>query len=297
MLRYRRKYLFGAACAGAVIVFVPALVFIAVLFWQNRELQQDRNSQVAGYQLKKDMQSGELLQENCLEEIRMVYAGDGCGDGNSGEKATGINVVCLEDLCGKRLRFALKKGTVLSENFLYEGDERADDLRSIPFSYIASDYVKKDDYVDVRIRYENGMDFIVLSKKKIRDVTVKDEDNPGKRDIWMQLTEEEQLRMSCAAVDAYQKKKCSIYAVQYVDEAQNAAVINYPLSEEILTLMKEDPNILEVAQNYLSRQYRPVIDELEDRVYDASLTPDQTMEEDELLTEESPADEIIYFDN
>ncbi|MDD6207816.1 MAG: hypothetical protein PUB10_04755 [Clostridiales bacterium] len=297
MLRYRKKYLIQAALAGAVIIAVPAVIFIAVLFWKNQELQRKEDSQVVGYQLKKDMSSGELVEENCLEEIRVIYAknhADGEPQGETGQEKMSVSI---GDLCGKRLRIALKKGTILTESVLYEGEEWSDDFRVIPFSYIVSDYIEKNQYVDVRIRYENGLDFIILSKKKILDVAYQKEENTGGKDLFMRLSEEEQLRMSCAAVDAYQKKNCTIYAVRYVDEAQNEAVVNYPLSEEILQLMKEDPNIIQIAQNHLSQQYRKVIDALEDRVNDDTLSSSQITEEENLLTGETAEDEVIYFDN
>lgn len=297
MLRYRRKYLMQAALAGAVIIAVPAVILIAVLFCKNQELQEKEHAQIVGYQLKQDMNAGDLVEKECLEEIRVIRTeGDGAGNDQTDAHHSTL-AVSISDLCGKRLRIGLKKGTVLAESFLYEGEQRSDDLRVIPFSYIVSDYIEKNQYVDVRIRYGNGMDFIIMAKKKILDVSVKDGENASGKDLFMQLSEEEQLRMSCAVVDAYQKKNCTIYAVRYIDEAQNAAIVNYPLSQEILQLMKEDPNIVQIAQKTLSKQYRKIIDELEDRVSDDTLSSSQVTEGENMLTGETPEDEIIYFDN
>lgn len=303
MLRYRKKYLIGAALAGAALIAVPAAILIAVLLWKNQGLQKQRGQEVVCYQLKKDMESGDLVEENCLKEIHMFVDGLGADPGESMDKgmdkSSGILPASdsIKELCGKRLRISLKAGTVLSKGFLYEGEKRTDDLRKILFSYVISDYVKKNDYVDVRIRYGNGLDFIVLSKKKILDVVSKNEEEPGRKNIWMQLDEEEQLRIACAVVDAYQKKNCSIYAVQYVDEAQEGAIVNYPLSEEILQLMKEDPNILQIAQTYLSKQYRSVIEKLEDRIQDGSLSPTQVTDGESALTQGTSEDEIVYFED
>lgn len=65
------------------------------------------------------------------------------------------------------------------------------------------------DYVDIRIMYPSGVEYIVLAQKqvsKIRGTT-----------IWMDMTEEHTLLLNSAIVDTYLTAGTKLYAVRYSD--------------------------------------------------------------------------------
>lgn len=124
----------------------------------------------------------------------------------------------------------------------------ADDLRIHGFPYIQlTNHLAPGDYVDVRISFANGGDFVLLSKKKVQGIGPLRED--GTNAIWLTVSEEEILRLSSAVVDAYLNEGSSIYAIQYVSEKQKEAIVNYVVSDFIKQLMEEDPNIVKMAEN------------------------------------------------
>ena len=69
------------------------------------------------------------------------------------------------------------------------------------------------DYVDIRIMYPSGTDYIVLAQKKVGEIS-------GST-MWLQLTEDERLILNGAMVDSYLNEGTKLYATKYTDpEAQ-----------------------------------------------------------------------------
>ena len=129
-----------------------------------------------------------------------------------------------------------------------EVEKPEDDWRIHGFPYIKlTGNLKVGDYVDVRISFADGGDFVVLSKKQIQGLSPLREE--GSAALWLIVSEEEILRLASAAVDAYCNEGCSIYAIQYVSDTQKEATVNYVVSDTVKQLMEEDPNIVKKAEN------------------------------------------------
>ncbi|WP_145950047.1 hypothetical protein [Paenibacillus sp. Y412MC10] len=108
--------------------------------------------------------------------------------------------------------------------------------------------MKKSDFVDVRIKFPTGQDYILLSKKKVEDLS--------NNRVWYHMDEKEILSMSSGIVDAY-LNDATIYALSYVDPyMQEKAVVTYPPNAKVLDLIDSDPNIVDVAKTELERHYR-----------------------------------------
>jgi hypothetical protein len=74
--------------------------------------------------------------------------------------------------------------------------------------------------------------------------------------IWLNLSEDEILSMSCAIVESYRINGSKLYATKYTDPGmQEAAIPTYPLSAEIVSLIKADPNVTSAAENALIERY------------------------------------------
>ena len=107
------------------------------------------------------------------------------------------------------------------------------------------------DYVDIRIMFPNGEDYLVLSKKKVMNLYL--ESNV----FTTECNEEEILRFSSAIVDAYTTTGAYIYTTKYIAvDAQEDATPNYPVRAETLELIQSDPNVLTTAINTLNLSAR-----------------------------------------
>lgn len=110
-------------------------------------------------------------------------------------------------------------------------------------------------YVDVRIGFPNGEDYIVLTKMKVRG---RDLNN---NTLWLWMDEKEILTLSSAIVDAYLHKGTKLYTVTYVAPTiQEEALPNYPVNVDVLKVIQGNPNIMEEARQGLSDDVRKLLD-------------------------------------
>ena len=100
----------------------------------------------------------------------------------------------------------------------------------------------------------SGQDYIVVSKKEVSIPQISGIDSEDT--IWLNLTEDEILHMSCAIIEAYQIRGSKIYVTKYTEAGmQEAATPTYPLNESTLTLLRSNDNILEKAKNDIAQRY------------------------------------------
>lgn len=145
--------------------------------------------------------------------------------------------------------------TVLTLNMLSQGSLITDDIRKQEYNSIVlpMDLVTGD-YIDIRLQLPSGQDFIVISKKMVEIPMVDGMDSIDT--IWMQLSEDEILAMSCAIVEAYRINGSKLYATKYTDPGmQDAATPTYPINGETVALIQANPNVAEAAMNSLRERY------------------------------------------
>lgn len=126
------------------------------------------------------------------------------------------------------------------------------------------------DFVDVRISFPSGEDYIVLAKKEITKLDL------GNCIFTAYLNEEEIVRMTSAIVDAYVTKGAKIYTTRYVESnLQEDAIPNYPVKAATRDLINEDPNIITLAEMTLNQKAR---EQLEEHLGDVTETESSAIE-------------------
>lgn len=201
------------------------------------------------YVLTCDKEVGEEVKETDLKKVHLHLKGNSVKYSYK-EKA----------FIGKMARVRLTKGTVLDECMVCEKETLGDGLRQTSYSYIKQTaQLKQGDYVDVRISFPNGADFVVLSKKKVLKALKTQEQNSLADALYFALTEEEIMRMSSGVVDAYLTEGAYLYTVQYISDTQKGAIVNYPVNEVVEKLIKKDPNIVKIAQDAKTTELRSKI--------------------------------------
>jgi hypothetical protein len=175
-----------------------------------------------------------------------------------------VSLYMTDEDFGKLVLIDIAPGTFVTKSMLT--DENVDsDLRETEFDviYINSN-ITFNDYVDIRIVFPNGENYIVLTKKSIKKIS----DDGLNCFLW--LNEEEILRMSSAIVDAYLYNGTKIYTTKYIEpNLQEELIVNYQPSLSTINIIKNNPNIVEIAQKTLSTQLRK---EKENRLADFSKT-------------------------
>ena len=153
-------------------------------------------------------------------------------------------------------KITMKKNTVVTTECLSKGDNIVqDDVRKQEYNMIVLPTdLTTGDYIDVRVMFPNGQDYIAIAKKEVEIPVIDGAESTDT--IWLKLSEDEILHMSCAIVDSAQVKGAKIYATKYTEAGmQNAAIPTYPINESTSQLLQRDPNVVEKAMNAIRTRY------------------------------------------
>lgn len=255
-IRQRTKNLLIAGGIGASIMLLICSVVIYFAYMQYNKSTQEKLSAVQMqlkeaealideqqsqrqyvYVLNQDIEAGTEITSDMLEKFDLPSS------------LVPNNIVEQSDAIGKITKIDMKKNTPLTDAMLFHNGKLPRDLRHVEFNFIdLPTKLEKGKYVDVRIAFPTGHDYIVLSKKKVEDLL--------NITVWHELNELEIIRIRNATVDAY-IENATIYALEYVDPyMQDEAVVTYPLKEEIVELIENNPNIVNVAISELEKRNR-----------------------------------------
>ncbi|MGN0243131.1 MAG: SAF domain-containing protein [Lachnospiraceae bacterium] len=190
------------------------------------------------YVAKDSIEAGELIEQDKVE-YREVLADLPEGFFLQSED---IGRTCAVDVMANSY---LLKSMILEES-LY------DDQREEEFSmFYLNRNLDENDYVDLRILYPNGENYIVVSKAKLRQLSL------AENTCYLWLSEEEILMLHSAIVDTYLQDGTKLYTAKYLSPSvQEPSLVNYQPNSSVQKLMKEDPNIVSVASAKLSERVR-----------------------------------------
>ncbi|MCL2383636.1 MAG: hypothetical protein FWC79_05835 [Oscillospiraceae bacterium] len=135
------------------------------------------------------------------------------------------------------------EGNTIITNAMVRRGALPNDLRYVEYNMLTLPIdVNVGDYIDVRLTLPSGQDFVVISRKQIVDKHA--------NTITLHLTEDEIMMMSSAIVESYVIRASNLYVVKYVDPViQGAITPTYQVSDYIVALMSQNPNISAQAEN------------------------------------------------
>lgn len=231
--------------------FVPSNATSSISLIENNALQDkegneiytkyDSNNNPTLY-IKKDNKEYEVKKEDETDNYYITK--------NNNKEYLELNSVPLV------AKVTMKKNTVITTELISKSDNVVqDDVRKQEYNMmVLPTDLTTGDYIDVRVMFPNGQDFIVVSKKEVEIPII---DGIESEDtIWINLSEDEILHMSCAIVDAAQVSGAKIYATKYTEPGmQEAATPTYPINESTSKLLQSDPNIVEKAMNEIVSRY------------------------------------------
>ena len=149
----------------------------------------------------------------------------------------------------------MDKNTVLTMDMVSKGSPISDGVRKQEYNAIVLPTdLTTGDYIDIRVQLPTGQDFIVLSKKMVEIPVIDGIDS--ETTIWLKLSEDEILSMSCAIIESYRINGSKLYATKYAEPGrQEAAIPTYPISAETRDLILADPNVTQKAEQELINRY------------------------------------------
>lgn len=229
---------------GMFLTLIITGIAIAFLILQISKMKQEEEAiaRQTVYVLGSDVKSGDnLYGTGKLIEVK--------GEAIPGNAITKANQASLVTEVATA-KIALRKGTILTTDMINpEGKEATSDQRVQEYNMvILPTQLEEGEHVDIRLRLPSGEDYIVLSKKYVKQT--------DSTTIWLEVSEEEILTMSNAIVEAYIMKGSLLYATTYVDAGmQNSSTPTYIVSQNVINLMNVDPNITVTAMNALTQRY------------------------------------------
>ena len=219
--RFGKKRKTGVMVCLLFSVFIPVVVYL-YFGWQECERKNNLlNKQLSLYEkvvyvAVKKIPKGTVLTEDILD--RQTRYSDYPQD-----------VFITEKDFGKSLSLDIEEGTCVMEVMVSgsENNTREFFLESIEIP----EHIREGDRVDIRIRYGNAEEYIVLADKIILNSL---EENG----MVMHLTEEELLMISSAITDTEIFTKVKLYVVEYPEYAgAEKSRVTYIANRDVLLLL------------------------------------------------------------
>lgn len=198
------------------------------------------------YTVVNSVKAGDMVTEDVLETVTIPSA-----------SVTDQHVTESSSIVGRVFKIAVNPGTPLTKNMTME-EVIEDDVRDrdIVLDRVTVG-VTVGDYIDIRITFPYGDDYVVIPHKRVYGVN----DNTLK----LYMSEFDWMQYQGAMVDYYlnQPYGATIYADKYVEPGiQQAAVKYYAVPTNIAALIQKDPNVLDKKDASDLNSWRSAIEEL-----------------------------------
>lgn len=270
IIRFRMKNkIYAGLIGGLIVAIVSSLGYIFLINYQSKQLKAVKAQyEVELLQTQQALEEQQAVSNKIFVTTGELKAGDTISSKQittafvSKQGAPSNAITDPKQLIGKVIKLDTGKGTALTPAMVYAEGATPNDLRIREYNVLQlPSRLKKGDFVDVRIGFPNGNDYIVLSKKKVEDLSG--------TNVWYNINESELLVMSSAIVDAY-LQGAKLYAISYADPyMQDKAIPNYPANTDVINLIQSDPNVLEKATLQLSKAARTTLDDSLSRMSEA----------------------------
>ncbi len=263
---------------GFLVAIIIGAIVIGLLFMKIKGLNEEKEALIKSYEskytqvlvLKSDVKENQLLNgdqdgNGTLLETKTVDKNS--IPENALTSATKENYL-VKDESGKEYysiisKIPMKAGTVVTEDMVVK-EGKAGTFRQVEYSSISlPSKLESDDYIDIRIKYYNGVDLVIASKVKV--------DEAGTNHLWVTLSEGQLLTLNNAIIESYIVDGAFLYATKYTNAAQPALAQTYTPNPIVINLINglagEDPEnptgpyssieaaIIEAERNDISRQF------------------------------------------
>lgn len=240
----RNSFILGILVTVVVMGLIVALLLMQLMKLKDEEAERQARL-VSVYALNTDVKSGDTVDASMLTKV------------TTDSSAAPTDAVSLGLITENTIaKIDLTAGTIITESMLSESDDvLTSDVRLQEYNMLKlASQITSDDYIDIRLRMPSGLDYIVVSKKRVEIPTIDGIDSVNT--IWVKLTEDETLAMSNAIVEAYKMEGAILYTTKYVEPGtQEKATPTYVPSAETVNLITQNPNVVDEAKQAMYKRY------------------------------------------
>lgn len=206
--------------------------------------------------LTRDVIQGEVINPDMVTNVRIH------------KNTVPTGALDAGSISGKVAKYNIAANVPLTESMLtteiISADIRSQEINTV---VMPSD-LNELDYVDIRIMYPNGTDYIVLAQKQVKQISG--------QTMWLDLAEDERLLLNSAMVDSFLNTGTKLYATKYADsDSQIKIEGNTPATtttdEDGNTITPDRTDVTAIAKGRLSDAIRSEIESIKSEDTDTAV--------------------------
>lgn len=239
----RNSFLLGMIITLIVCAIIGVILYIAVIGPENKA-SKEKGTATKAYALNRDVKSGQEITADMLSPINTY---------SNLIPQNYIDSTILSSVeSGKKVvaKVDLYKNTILTASTVTtEENTVTKDVRTMEYNMLTLPInLTIGDYVDIRITFPDGQDFIVIAKKEIKNIQG--------NTVTFDMSEADIVMLNSAIVESYIMKASNIYIAKYVEPGmQEKAANTYVPTAEVIRLIETDSNIVSTAKNELTSRF------------------------------------------
>lgn len=239
----RNSFLLGMIITLIVCAIIGVILYIAVIGPENKA-SKEKGTATKAYALNRDVKSGQEITADMLSPIN-TYS-------NLIPQNYIDSTILTSVESGKKVvaKVDLYKNTILTASTVTtEENTVTKDARTMEYNMLTLPInLTIGDYVDIRITFPDGQDFIVIAKKEIKNIQG--------NTVTFDMSEADIVMLNSAIVESYIMKASNIYIAKYVEPGmQEKAANTYVPTAEVIRLIETDSNIVSTAKNELTSRF------------------------------------------
>lgn len=239
----RNSFLLGMIITLIVCAIIGVILYIAVIGPENKA-SKEKGTATKAYALNRDVKSGQEITADMLSPIN-TYS-------NLIPQNYIDSTILTRVESGKKVvaKVDLYKNTILTASTVTtEENTVTKDVRTMEYNMLTLPInLTIGDYVDIRITFPDGQDFIVIAKKEIKNIQG--------NTVTFDMSEADIVMLNSAIVESYIMKASNIYIAKYVEPGmQEKAANTYVPTAEVIRLIETDSNIVSTAKNELTSKF------------------------------------------
>ena len=239
----RNSFLLGMIITLIVCAIIGVILYIAVIGPENKA-SKEKGTATKAYALNRDVKSGQEITADMLSPIN-TYS-------NLIPQNYIDSTILTSVESGKKVvaKVDLYKNTILTASTVTtEENTVTKDVRTMEYNMLTLPInLTIGNYVDIRITFPDGQDFIVIAKKEIKNIQG--------NTVTFDMSEADIVMLNSAIVESYIMKASNIYIAKYVEPGmQEKAANTYVPTAEVIRLIETDSNIVSTAKNELTSRF------------------------------------------
>ncbi len=203
MNQIRKKTMTGLII-GIILAVLGIAVTIFISYKTIKSYEDGTNKKfISNYMrdvkvLNKDVIQGEIITADMVTSTKIHIT-------------TVPTNVLTSDPAGMVAKYNISANVPLTQNMVTTEIQSADIREQELNTVVMPSDLAEQDYVDIRIMYTNGTDYIVLAQKQVKKIVG--------QTMWLNLSEDERLLLNSAVVDSFLNQGTKLYATKYTDPA------------------------------------------------------------------------------